>query len=208
MSLTHITIMIKKAIIILISIFILMNSVSAVDSSNWTTADVGYETFKIPPKYENPYKSDFNMYEFDEDIYVFTIRYVNSNLMSLYGYFLEHNSYIKKVNVSGHDAVHFMSYDRHSEKNNSKLWFSAGEEFYYITWYGEKITPEITEIVKSASPSKYSHEEFYKILNDEYNNYKIVNSLESQIYDSSRSESGHNSFVSVGSSGVNFGVMM
>ena len=199
--------MFRKAILIILAFFILMNAASAVDSSNWTTADVGYETFKIPPQYENPYQSDFNMYEFDEDIYNFTIRYVNPNLMSLYGYFLEHNSYIKKVNVSGHDAIHFMSYDRHSEKNNSKLWFSAGEEFYYITWYGEEITPEIKEIVKSSSPSNYSHDEFYYILNDEYNNYKIVNAVESQRYDYPRSNSGHHSFVTFGSGGVNFGIM-
>lgn len=208
MSLTHTITMFKKVIIILLSIFILMNAVSAIDSSNWTTADVGYETFKIPPQYENPYKSDFHMYSFDEDdIHVFTVRFVNPNIMSLYGYFLEHYSQIKKVNVSGHDAIHFVGYDRGSEKNNSVLWFSADEEFYYITWYGEKITPEIKEIVKSASPSKYSHDEFYELLNDEYQNYKIVNSIESQRYDYPSSSSGHHSFVSFGSGGVNFGVM-
>ncbi|MEE0934083.1 MAG: hypothetical protein U0L42_00270 [Methanobrevibacter sp.] len=200
--------MFKKVIIILLSIFILMNAVSAIDSSNWTTADVGYETFKIPPKYENPYQSDFNMYEFDEDIHVFTIRYVNPNLMSLYGYYIEHHSQIKKVNVSGHDAVHFMGYNRYEETNNSVLWFSSGEEFYYITWNGTEITPEIKEVVKSASPSKYSHDEFYEILNDEYQNYKIVNSIESQRSDyPSSSSSGHHSFVTFGSGGVNIGVM-
>ena len=104
--------MIKKLFIILLAVLILMNAVNAVDSSNWTNATVGYETFKIPPQYENPYKSDFNMYEFDEDIDVFTIRFVNQNIMSLYGYFIEHNSHIKKVKVSGHDAVHFMDYER------------------------------------------------------------------------------------------------
>ncbi len=199
--------MMKKVIVILLSLFILMNAASAIDSSNWTTANVGYETFKIPPQYENPYKSDFNMYEFDDDIHVFTIRYVNPNLMSLYGYFMEHNSHIKKVNVSGHDAIHFMGYDRYSEKNNSVLWFSAGEEFYYITWYGENITSEIKEIVKSSSPSKYSHEEFYYILNEEYNNDKIVNALESQRYDYPTQDSGHHSFVTFGSGGINLGVM-
>lgn len=80
--------MIKKLFIILLAVLILMNAVNAVDSSNWTNATVGYETFKIPPQYENPYKSDFNMYEFDEDIDVFTIRFVNPNIMSLYGYFI------------------------------------------------------------------------------------------------------------------------
>lgn len=198
--------MIKKIILILLALFILTGSASAVDSSNWTNATVGYETFKIPPQYENPYKSDFNMYEFDEDIDVFTIRFVNPNIMSLYGYFLEHNSYAKKVDVAGHDAIHFMSYDRHSGKNNSKLWFSAGEEFYYITWNGEKITPEIKEVVKSSSDSKYSHDEFYSILNDKLDNYKIVEAIESQRFDYPQ-DSGHHSFVSIGSSGVNFGVM-
>lgn len=199
--------MIKKIVIILFAFSILMTAVSAIDSSNWTNATVGYETFKIPPKYENPYKSDFNMYEFDEDIDVFTIRFVNPNLMSLYGYFLEHNSHIKKINISGHDAVHFMGYDRYSQKNNSKLWFSAGEEFYYITWNGEKITPEIEEVIKSCSESKYTHDEFYKILNDELNSYRIVNAIESQRYDSYRGNDGSHSFVSFGSGGINFGVM-
>lgn len=199
--------MIKKIIIILLTLSVLMTAVSAIDSSNWTNATVGYETFKIPPQYENPYQSDFDMYEFDEDIDVFTIRFVNPNIMSLYGYFMEQHSYIKKVNVSGHDAVHFMGIDRFSDKNNSKLWFSAGEEFYYITWNGENITPEIKEIVKSASPSKFSHDEFYSILNEEFNNYKIVNAIESQRSDSYRSDDGSHSFVSFGSGGVNFGVM-
>lgn len=198
--------MIKKLIIIPIALLILIGGVSAIDSSNWTNATVGYETFKIPPQYENPYKSDFNMYEFDEDIGVFTIRFVNPNLMSLYGYFLEHNSQAKKVKVGGHDAVHFMSYDRHSEKNNSKLWFSAGEEFYYITWNGEKITPEIEEVVKSSSDSEFSHKEFYSILNDELDTYRIVSAVESPRYDYP-SDSGHHSFFSVGTNGFSVGVI-
>ena len=77
-----------KLIILVLAFFLLINAVSAIDSSNWTTAKVGYETFKIPPKYENPYSSDFHMYEFDEDIDVFTIRYVNPRIMDLYGYYL------------------------------------------------------------------------------------------------------------------------
>lgn len=198
--------MIKKAIIFIFVLLLLIGAASAVDSSNWTTAIVGYETFKIPPQYENPYKSDFNMYEFDEDIDVFTIRYVNPNIMSLYGYFLEQNTHVKKVNVSGHDAVHFVSYDRHDETNNSKLWFSAGEEFYYITWRGNNITPEINEIVKNVSPSKYSHDEFYAILNDEYKNYKIVDAIESQRIDYPQ-DNGHHSFFSVGTNGFSVGVI-
>lgn len=185
---------------------ILIGAVNAIDSSNWTTATVGYEEFKIPPQYENPYQSDFHMYEFDEDIDVFTIRYVNPAIMDLYGYFIEHNQ-AKKVKVAGHDAVHFTTYDRHDEKNNSKLWFSSGEEFYYIAWRGNKITPAIKEIVKSSSDSKFSHKEFYDILNDEYKNYKIVNSIESQVYDYPTKDKGHHSFVSFGSNGINFGVM-
>lgn len=189
-----------------LALFILINAVSAIDSSNWSTAEVGYENFKIPPKYENPYSSDFDMYEYDEDIDEFTIRYVNPRIMELYGYFLERNE-AKKVKVSGHDAVHFVEYDRHDEKNNSKLWFSAGEEFYYITFRGSKITPTIKEIVKSASPSKYTHDEFYDILNEEYQNYKIVNAIESQRYDYPTDDKSHHTFVSFGSNGVNLGVM-
>ncbi|MBQ6100172.1 MAG: hypothetical protein IJL02_09990 [Methanobrevibacter sp.] len=199
--------MLKKLIILIFALFLLMNAVSSIDSSNWTKASVGYEEFKIPPQYENPYKSDFHMYQFGEDIDEFTIRYVNPNIMELYGYFLEHNSYIKKVEVSGHDAIHFMTYDRHDETNNSKLWFSAGEEFYYITWRGNNITPEIEEIVKSASKSNYTHDEFYKVLNDEFQNYKIVDAIESQRYDYPSNNKGHSSFVSFGSNGINFGVI-
>ena len=198
--------MIKKISISLLVLFILIGAVSAIDSSNWTTANVGYEEFKIPPKYENPYKSDFHMYEYDEDIDVFTIRYVNPAIMELYGYFIEHNQ-AKKVKVEGHDAIHFTTYDRHDEANNSKLWFSAGEEFYYIAWRGNEITPTIKEVVKSASNSNFTHKEFYDILNDEYQNYQVVNAIESQRYDYPRSDSGHHSFVSIGSKGVNFGVM-
>ena len=198
--------MIRKILYFLMALTILIGAVSAIDSSNWTTATVGYEEFKIPPQYKNPYQSDFHMYEFDEDIDVFTIRYVNPAIMDLYGYFIEHNQ-AKKVKVAGHDAVHFTTYDRHDEKNNSKLWFSSGEEFYYIAWRGNKITPTIKEIVKSSSDSKLTHKEFYDILNDEYKNYKIVNSIESQVYDYPAKNNGHHSFVSFGSNGVNFGVM-
>ncbi len=198
--------MIRKILFFLMALAILIGAVNAIDSSNWTTATVGYEEFKIPPQYENPYQSDFHMYEFDEDIDVFTIRYVNPAIMDLYGYFIEHNQ-AKKVKVAGHDAVHFITYDRHDEKNNSKLWFSSGEEFYYIAWRGNKITPAIKEIVKSSSDSKFSHKEFYDILNDEYKNYKIVNSIESQVYDYPTKDKGHHSFVSFGSNGINFGVM-
>lgn len=198
--------MIRKILFFLIALTILVGTVSAIDSSNWTTATVGYEEFKIPPQYENPYQSDFHMYEFDEDIDVFTIRYVNPAIMDLYGYFTEHNQ-AKKVKVEGHDAIHFTTYDRHDEKNNSKLWFSSGEEFYYIAWQGNRITPTIKEIVKSSSDSKFTHKEFYDLLNDEYKNYKIVNSIESQVYDYPTKDKGHHSFVSFGSNGINFGVM-
>ena len=198
--------MYRKIIIFTIVLFVLIGTASAIDSSNWTTAKVGYEEFKIPPKYENPYQSDFNMYEFDYDIDEFTIRYVNPRIMSLYGYFLERNTPLK-VEVAGHDAIHFTNYDRYDQRNNSKLWFSAGEEFYYIAWRGTNITPTIEEVVKSASPSNFTHEEFYDILNEEYQNYKIVNAIESQRFDYPSSDSGHHSFVSFGSNGVNFGVM-
>lgn len=198
--------MIRKILIFSLALFVLMNCAAAIDSSNWTNATVGYEVFKIPPQYENPYKSDFNMYEFDEDIDEFTIRYVNPNIMELYGYFLQ-KGHSQKVNVSGHDAVHFTSYDRHDEKNNSKLWFCAGEEFYYIAWRGNNITPEIKEVVKSVSPSKYSHDEFYSLLNDEYQNYKIINAIESQRYDYPTKDNSHHSFVSVGTHGFSVGVI-
>ena len=174
--------MYRKIIVFSLSLFLLVSAVSAIDSSNWTTAEVGYEEFKIPPKYENPYSSDFNMYEYAFDIDVFTIRYVNPAIMELYGYFLEHNT-AKKVEVAGHDAVHFTEYDRYDNANNSKLWFSSGEEFYYIAWRGNNITPTIEEVVKSCSDSNYTHDEFYDILNDEYQNYKIINAIESQRYD-------------------------
>ncbi len=198
--------MTKKILIFLLALLVLINAASATDSSNWTEANVGYETFKIPPQYENPYQSDFNMYEFDENIDVFTIRYVNPNIMSLYGYYIEKYPE-KKVTVSGHDAVHFTYYDRHDGTNNSILWFSSGEEFYYINWIGHNITSDIKEIVKSSSPSNYTHKEFYDILGDEYQNYKIVNALESQRYDSPSNSKSSHSFVSFGSNGINFGVM-
>ena len=53
----------------------------------------------------------------------------------------------------------------------------------------------------------FTHDEFYDILNDEYQNYKITHAIESQRYDYPTSDKGHHSFVSVGSNGVNFGVM-
>ena len=197
--------MLRKVLVFSFALFLLINCVMAIDSSDWNTTLVGYEEFRIPPEYENPYQSDFNMYAADEDIDEFTIRYVNPNLMSLYGYFLEQGQ-SRKVNVEGHDAVHFTTYDRHDEKNNSKLWFSSGEEFYYITWRGNNITPTVREVVKSCSPSKYSHDEFYSILNDEYDNYRIVEAIESQRYDYPR-DSGHHSFVSVGTNGIGVGVI-
>lgn len=196
-----------KKIILLLMLFLFMTAVGAMDSSNWTSATVGFEEFKIPPQYENPYSSDFNMYEFGEDIDEFTIRYVNPRIMDLYGYFIEHYSHIEKVNVAGHDAVHFISYDRSDDANNSKLWFSAGDEFYYIAWRGSNITPTIEEVVRSASDSSYNRTEFYSILNDEYQNYKITSAIESQRYDYPSSDSGSHSFVSFGSGGINFGFM-
>ncbi len=198
--------MLKKILIFSFALFVLMNTVNAIDSSNWTTATVGYENFKIPPEYENPYSSDFNIYKFDEDIDVFTIRYVNPRIMELYGYFIEHNSHVKKVKVGGHDAVHFTGYDRHDRTNYSILWFSAGEEFYYITWMGCNITPTIKEVVKSVSKSDYNRSEFYSILNEEYQNYKIVDAIESQRFDYP-TEKGSHSFVSFGSNGVSFGTI-
>ena len=66
-----------KILIFALALFLLINTVSAIDSSNWTTATVGYENFKIPPEYENPYSSDFNMYEYDYDIDVSDCENVN-----------------------------------------------------------------------------------------------------------------------------------
>lgn len=196
--------MIKKILVAIMALFILMNAVSAIDSSNWTTADVGYETFKIPPEYsKNPYQSDFNIYWYDEDIDVFTVRYVNPNIMSLYGYFI--NKYPeKKVTVEGHDAVHFTYEDGGDDTNNSILWFSSGEEFYYINWIGHNITPEIREVVKSCSQSSYSHDEFYDMLDEEYKQYELIHAIESQRNDYPRDDSSH-TFVSVGTNGFGIG---
>jgi hypothetical protein len=199
--------MLKKILILVLALFIFMNAACAMDDSNWTDATVGFEEFKIPPQYEHPYKSDFNLYQYDDDIDEFTIRYANPNIMSLYGYFLERNSHIEKVVVAGHDAVHFSSYDRHDGKNNSKLWFSAGEEFYYITWRGTNITPAIQAVVNSSSPSAYNHTEFYSILDDEYQTYRIVDAIESQRYDYPRGDDGPHTFYTVGTNGFGFGVI-
>ena len=51
--------MIRKIIIALLVLSMLIGCVSAIDSSNWTNATVGYENFKIPPKYENPINAVF-----------------------------------------------------------------------------------------------------------------------------------------------------
>ena len=40
--------MIRKTLFFLLALFVLINAVGAVDSSNWTTATVGYEEFSIP----------------------------------------------------------------------------------------------------------------------------------------------------------------
>ena len=199
--------MLKKIIIFILALLVLMNAVCAIDTSDWINASVGYEEFKIPPEYKNPYSSDFHMYEYDYNINVFTVRYVNPAIMSLYGYFIEHNSIVKKVEVAGHDAVFFSGYDRSSEMNTSKLWFSAGDEFYYIAWNSSEITPTIEEVVKSASPSNYTTSEFYSILNEEYSTYRITDAIESQRNDYPARDKSSHSFVSFGSGGVNFGVM-
>ena len=198
--------MLKKILILILLLFIFINASNAIDSSNWTTAKVGYEEFKIPPQYENPYESSFDMYEYGEDIDEFTIRYVNPRIMSLFGYFID-NNHFENVNVSGRDAIHFTSFDRYDKQNNSKLWFSSGEDFYYITWRGSEITPEIEEIVKSSSPSKYSHDEFYSILNEEYNNYKLEKSIESPNYYPSSKERNSHSFISIGNRGFGYGII-
>lgn len=199
--------MIKKLVISSLLLFLLMGCVCAIDSANWTTAKVGYEEFKIPPQYENPYNSDFDIYEYDENIDVFTIRYVNPNIMSLYGYFI--NQYHEeKVKVAGHDAIHFTYTDRYDDTNNSILWFSSGEEFYYINWLGHNITPTIKEVVKSCSKSDYSHKEFYSILKEEYQQYELIDAIESQRYDYPSSNDGPDGFVSVGSGGVNMGMFI
>ena len=195
--------MIKKLLVIMLAVFILMNFAYAVDSSDWKTAEVGGQTFKIPPKYDtNPYKNDSSVYWFDEDnIHVFCVRHITPTLMDLYGYYIE-NGQFKKVEVAGHDAVHFTSHDRGDDFDYSTLWFSSGEEFYYIQWKGNKITPSIKEIVKSCSPSDYSHKEFYNILNEEYQNDKIVDAIESQRYDYPSNPKG---FYSYGSDGFSYG---
>ena len=143
------------------------------------------------------------MYSWDEDIDVFTIRHVTPNIMELYGYHMKKYP-SKKVKVSGHDAVHFKYYDHHDECNNSILWFSSGEEFYYINFRGANITPTIKEIVKSSSKSDYSHDEFYSILNEEYQNYKIVNAIESQGNDYPSNSKGF-TYTSFGSNGFSVG---
>lgn len=170
--------MLKKIFVIVLALFILMNFAYAVDSSDWKTAEVGGQTFKIPPKYDtNPYEIDSDIYWFDEEsIYVFSIRYMEPNLMYLYGYEMDHG-HSKKVKVAGHDAVHITGYDIFDKINFSILWFSSGEEFYTVQWEGHEITPSIKEVVKSSSKSDYSRKEFYSILNDEYQNYEIVKAI-------------------------------
>lgn len=196
--------MIKKIIIFILLMSVLIGCAGAVDSSDWPTVEVGYETFKIPPKYaENPDTVKEYMYEYDYDIDEFTIRHAIPKWMDLYGYYVDKYS-SKKVEVSGHDAVHFTYYDRHDKKDNSILWFASGEEFYFIHFRGSTITPNIKEVVKSCSKQDYSKKEFYNILNDKYQNYKIVNAIESQKFDYPSNPKGF-SYSSFGSDGYSFG---
>lgn len=197
--------MFRKIIIAVLILFVLLNCAGAADSSDWPTVKVGDETFKIPPEYaENPDTVTAEMYEWDYDIDEFTIRHATPSIMELYGYYMEKYP-SKKVNVSGHDAVHFHYYDRHDEKNNSVLWFSSGEEFYFIYFRGDTITPTVKEVVKSCSESEYSHDEFYSILNEEYKNYKIVNAIESIKVDYPIQSKGF-TYGSFGSNGFSVGV--
>ncbi|MBR3112530.1 MAG: hypothetical protein IKH29_02310 [Methanobrevibacter sp.] len=108
------------------------------------------------------------------------------------------------MKVSGHDAVHITFYDRYDDKNYSILWFSAGEEFYYVEWEGFNITPTIKEVVKSFSKSDYSHKEFYKTLKEFYNQHRLEEAMESQGFDYPSDKSSH-TFVSVGTNGFGVG---
>jgi len=101
--------MIKKIFIGILILIIAVNTVNAIDTSNWSEVTVGYENFSIPPNYSNPYQSNFNMYQYGEDIDEFTIRFVYPNIMDLYGYFIQQNSFCKKLKYQ--DMMQYISSD-------------------------------------------------------------------------------------------------
>lgn len=167
----------KKIIIgICLSIIILsmsLNPIAATDSSDWKEINISGVNFKIPPKYANGNLVG-NTYML-ETVFDFSIASLNDNssLKEIYGYesTIEELNDLKLKEVGGHDTVILHSYRSVCEHNVSYVFFAVGKNIFAISFNGDKITPEIEEIIKNTPKSKISKEILYKKLDKAQEDY-------------------------------------
>ncbi|MCQ2964511.1 MAG: hypothetical protein MJ203_02980 [archaeon] len=167
----------KKIIIgICLSIIILsmsLNPIAATDSSDWKEINISGVNFKIPPKYADG-KLVGNTYML-ETVFDFSIASLNDNssLKEIYGYesTIEELNDLKLKEVGGHDTVILHSYRSVCEHNVSYVFFAVGKNIFAISFNGDKITPEIEEIIKNTPKSKISKEILYKKLDKAQEDY-------------------------------------
>lgn len=167
----------KKIIIgICLSIIILsmsLNPIAATDSSDWKEINISGVNFKIPPKYANGNLVG-NTYML-ETVFDFSIASLNDNssLKEIYGYesTIEELNDLELKEVGGHDTVILHSYRSVCEHNVSYVFFAVGKNIFAISFNGDKITPEIEEIIKNTPKSKISKEILYKKLDKAQEDY-------------------------------------
>lgn len=155
----------KKILIILITV-ILVGCVYAQDNM---TVEINGVSFEIPEKYQDgrTYK---NGYSSD----TFHIICVDDDLPRQIGLWAREKDYEKNLTISNHPTRHYYQYNPQDKDNYSHVYFASGNSIYEISWEGNNITPDIEKLIKNTPPSKIDEYEFYSILDESINTYKII----------------------------------
>ncbi len=166
-----------------------LNPIAATDSSDWKEINISGVNFKIPPKYANGNLVG-NTYML-ETVFDFSIASLNDNssLKEIYGYesTIEELNDLKLKEVGGHDTVILHSYRSVCEHNVSYVFFAVGKNIFAISFNGDKITPEIEEIIKYTPKSKISKEILYKKLDKAQEDYVQEQMDYDEVYEYSES---------------------
>ena len=151
-----------------------LNTIQAVDSSNWKTQRVGDVDFKIAPEFDNAQAYNNDIY-YRTNVSDFSLRKMNDSLLEInYASDICSGNLIKMENktLANHSTV-ILYVKSNSKDNMTAIYFTSRHSIYCLTFNGTNISPNVKEMIKNSPESTLSDKSFHDQLNEVLTNYIV-----------------------------------
>lgn len=171
----------------------MISSVCAVDSSNWTEESINGHVFKIPPQYLGG-KVNANSYTI-ESWNNFAILCIDNYIANNYGFEASEYGPGEDLDINGHPASYFVGYNKYEKTDLSRIYFPVGNSIYCISWQSSNLTDDIREMVAASDSPSISSSAFYDRLDEALEEYEAEEEEDRNTYiPSTTTQSKHYGF--------------